>query len=179
MSEFSESLQAQANAKRSELEELHREREAIEVRLEAAVRYLEKLNPLLVVEGGTAVNIKAAIGQQTGFAAPGNRSSKMPRRRPEFESLPLVQIVERVLAPGNPMHANDVVKEIYEITTTEEMKRANPIEITDLAMLVDVLRPASLSDLPSVGFSIPTQMFCARFLRKSYTPNLHKVIFAN
>lgn len=135
MSDFFESLEAQANAKRSELEELHREREVIEVRLDAAVRYLEKLNPLLVAEGGTAVNIKAAIGQQTGFATPGNRSSKMPKRRREFETLPLARIVERVLAPGIPMHANEVVKEIYEITTKKEMKRAKHSLVGTLSTL--------------------------------------------
>lgn len=135
MSDFAESLVAQADAKRKELEELHREREAIEVRLDAAVRYLEKLNPLLVMEGAQPVNIKAATGQATGFAMPGNRSSKMPKRRPEFENLALARVVERVLAPGNPMHADQVVSEIYEITTKAEFRRAKHSLVGTLSTL--------------------------------------------
>ncbi len=48
MSDFSESLLAQAEAKQGELRELNIEREEIDTRLQAAIRYLEKLNPLLL-----------------------------------------------------------------------------------------------------------------------------------
>lgn len=124
MSDFKDSLIAQAEAKKSELVHLYQVRERLDAQLQAAVRYLDKLNPLLVAEGLAPINIKAATGQQTGFATPGNRSLKMPERRPEFEQLSLARVVERVLATGVPMHANEVVHEIYNIKTDEEFKRA-------------------------------------------------------
>ncbi|MCG3772203.1 MAG: hypothetical protein JW384_03409 [Nitrosomonadaceae bacterium] len=71
-----------------------------------------------------------------GGRIPGNRSDKMPPRKPEFLNMPISQSAPIVLRrAGKPLHADAVVTEIYVIHSLQEMRRVKPNVVSDLLKL--------------------------------------------
>ncbi len=122
MDMFIEGLKEQARVKRDEYATLTKERLRVESEISKLHQYIDELNPLLVRHGLDTIDLKAVAG--SGFAKPGNRSEFMPDRKPEYEGASLALAVEPLLRNNGRMHANELVKAIYEIRNATGHKYA-------------------------------------------------------
>lgn len=116
-------LRLRAEQKVKEYNELLHERQRIEMQLERTKEYIEKLNVFLTAEGLESVSVKSnTLNSPVG--RPGNRSSKLPIRKVQWEGRTINEIINIILQ-GNPdmaFHPNQVVQMIYEIQSEADNK---------------------------------------------------------
>lgn len=104
--------------------DIERERQHIE-HLRALLRDMGLASPPSPVPptptpNGTQPNRPA----NTDFST-GNRSPKLPERRPEFASVSLVEAAGRILRRDDWMRTDDVAREIFDVQTAEQLRAAN------------------------------------------------------
>lgn len=152
MDTFIEGLKEQARAKRAEYATLKQEKQRVEREIGKLAQYIDSLNPLLATHGLDTISLKA----DTGFAKPGNRSENMPDRKPEYEGKSLAQAVEPLLRNNGRMHANDLVKAIYEVVNPREHAHAKRSLVGTLRSMmqkgeVDRVEPNTYELLPATN----------------------------
>lgn len=131
-SDFQQSLTDEADAKRVHLKALFEQRRAIDVEIEAARQYAERMNPLLELHGVEPIKVQPE-SEKRGFATAGNRSEAMPPRREAFESMTLLDAVETILGSGEALHATELVSRIYDASDAAQAKRAKHSLVGTLA----------------------------------------------
>ena len=117
-------LEVKAREKQERLAALRREQKRIAAELELTSDYLQHLTRLLEAEGQTAVAIPQEA-HKGGIGRPGNRAEGMPLRKVEWKNMSLSQIAREVLAQSkNPLPLNQLAHRIYEIHSTDDLRRA-------------------------------------------------------
>ncbi len=130
--DFRESLVLEADEKREHLKLLFAQRRILDVEIEAARQYAERINPLLELHGLEPIKVEPD-GNKRGFAVAGNRSDAMPPRREAFESMTLMDAVESLLGGGEALHATELVSCIYNAPDAVQARRAKHSLVGTLA----------------------------------------------
>ena len=121
---FSDVLRERAESKKSELASLLREKHRIAGLIENAKEYLTDLNALLRREGLPPAEVYDT-STATGFGVPGNRSEKMPMRKPEWQKMSLSESIHTILdIEMRVWHADELVLRIFDSPTDEEARHA-------------------------------------------------------
>ncbi len=129
-------LDARARDQAARLRELRQERDRIDADIERVRQHLDHLAPLL-----RDVGLEPPEEEKPGNAfVPGNRSKRMPARRPEFASLSLPDAVAAILADGRTLHADQLVDIIFEEHSPAQHKAAKGTLASALAAGVNAGR---------------------------------------
>lgn len=132
MESFRDTLQREAEKKRDTWRSLAATRRIIENQVEELRRYIDDMNPLLIAEGLTPIDVTDPTAR-VGFAAPGNRSPDMPARRVEFVHTSLRAAVESVLSRGGAQSIDQIIRSIYEAASPTEIRQAKRSLVSTLA----------------------------------------------
>lgn len=128
-------LLARARDREARLAEMESQHRQLGADIERERQHIEHLNallrdlglapsPELAAPAFTPNGTQRVRPANTDFSA-GNRSSKLPERRPEFASLSLVQAAGTILGRGDLMRTDDVARVIYDVQTPDQLKAAN------------------------------------------------------
>ena len=109
-------LKARAEKVRLDRQALLEERERLDARLKEIAEYIETLDPFLIKEGLQPVNDDHGDSvRHPVVGAVGNRSEKMPPRRPVFKDSTLNEAIAAVLRSGAELHADVIAAQIYAV----------------------------------------------------------------
>jgi hypothetical protein len=122
--EFREIITSRARSKRDHVLTLVRERRRLETEIDRERRYLDDLNRLLRDEGLETVEIPAAVEKPTVVSTHGRRNGNAPARRAPYDTMLLAEAVDSLLSHGRDMHADEIVREIFEAEDPKDFRSA-------------------------------------------------------
>lgn len=119
--DWKEALRVRADGLRADYDRLVQQKRAVDVALERVRLEVDHLNPVLSDAGLVeVVTSDASKGTLGGFASPGNKSENMPARRAMFANVSLVSAIEGLLDGGVPKHADNLVRDIWDVRSQSE-----------------------------------------------------------
>lgn len=124
--EFCDGLMRRAKAKQAEWRALLEQRQELDRKLEALKRYIASLNSILQLEGLPTIEVTNGQAQRVAPRQPRPTSSgQTPPRREAFRHMTLPEAVRHILTTnGSPMHADELVEAIFEISSRADFKAA-------------------------------------------------------
>jgi hypothetical protein len=115
------------------LRDAYQRRRQVAVDIDRFTRRLSKLNDVLRELNRETVELPLDDEPSTLIGTPGNRSETMPARRPEFAQLRLADAVDIILADRDRLHADNLVRLIFDIGDRRQLTTAKRSLVSTLA----------------------------------------------
>jgi hypothetical protein len=110
---FRDTLARRADEKAREIDRLARQQIDITNKIAAAREYVTALNRLLAAEGLPEIEIPESRSRR--------QSVTTPARQERYADMKLADAVEVILEEAGELHADDIVRRIFEVKTPEDL----------------------------------------------------------